>query len=318
MGKIGTALNMVMLLQSNGKMKLEELARELEVSKRQVQEYKSELEQAGIFIDSQSGKYGGYSIAPESIYFSASLREMDLGILDRVADFLTESNNMYSKEYKNSINRIKSNFKLKNCEDENMKYFYIYPGCSLTQEKDREISKQISDAYAVKKKMKIEYKSIKSGISERIVHPYGFYSYQSDTYLIAYCEKRKAIRDFKICRIKNLEILDERYVIDEYFKIGEYTKNSIGNFKGDEIDIHLIIREPFATVVSEKRWSSKQTIKELEDGNIDFKARMMGYEQIKNWILGMGPSVTVLSPENLVEDIRKDINKMMEVYESKK
>ena len=297
MGKIGTALNMVMLLQSNGKMKLDEIARELEVSKRQVQEYKSELEQAGIFIDSQSGKYGGYSIAPESIYFSASLREMDLGILDRVADFLTESNNMYSKEYKNSINRIKSNFKLKNCEDENMKYFYIYPGCSLTQEKDREISKQISDAYAVKKKMKIEYKSIKSGISERIVHPYGFYSYQSDTYLIAYCEKRKAIRDFKI---------------------GEYTKNSIGNFKGDEIDIHLIIREPFATVVSEKRWSSKQTIKELEDGSIDFKARMMGYEQIKNWILGMGPSVTVLSPENLVEDIRKDINKMMKVYESKK
>ena len=45
---------------------------------------------------------------------------------------------------------------------------------------------------------------------------------------------------------------------------------------------------------------------------------MMGYEQIKNWILGMGPSVTVLSPENLVEDIRKDINKMMKVYESKK
>lgn len=37
MGKIGTALNMVMLLQSNGKMKLDEIARALEVSKRQVQ-----------------------------------------------------------------------------------------------------------------------------------------------------------------------------------------------------------------------------------------------------------------------------------------
>ena len=96
MGKIGAALNMVMLLQNNGKMKIEEIARELEVSNRQVQEYKSELEQAGIFINSQSGKYGGYSIAPGSRYLSIPVRDMDLSILDRVSDFLTKSNNMYS------------------------------------------------------------------------------------------------------------------------------------------------------------------------------------------------------------------------------
>lgn len=40
----------------------------------------------------------------------------------------------------------------------------------------------------------------------------------------------------------------------------------------------------------------------------------MGYEQIKSWILGMGPSVTVISPQNLVDDIKKDIRKMMDTY----
>ena len=314
MGKIGAALNMVMLLQNNGKMKIEEIARELEVSNRQVQEYKSELEQAGIFIDSQSGKYGGYSIAPGSRYLSIPVRDMDLSILDRVSDFLTKSNNMYSDEYKNSINRIKSNFKKREYIDEQVKYFYIYPGSSVNKEKEIKLCEQISDAYSMKNKIEIGYKSIKSGESERVLHPYGIYNYEGDTYLIAYCEKRKEVRDFKLCRISKLNIMDEKYKIDEKFDIHEYTKNSIGNFKGEELDIHLIIREPFSTIVSEKRWSSKQSIKELSDGSIEFRARMMGYEQMKSWILGMGPNVTVLEPKKLVDDIKEDIKKMMNTY----
>ena len=314
MGKIGAALNMVMLLQNNGKMKIEEIARELEVSNRQVQEYKSELEQAGIFINSQSGKYGGYSIAPGSRYLSIPVRDMDLSILDRVSDFLTKSNNMYSDEYRNSINRIKTNFKKREYIDEQVKYFYIYPGSSVNKEKEIKLCEQISDAYSMKNKIEIGYKSIKSGESERVLHPYGIYNYEGDTYLIAYCEKRKEVRDFKLCRISKLNIMDEKYKIDEKFDIHEYTKNSIGNFKGEELDIHLIIREPFSTIVSEKRWSSKQSIKELSDGSIDFKARMMGYEQIKSWILGMGPSVTVLEPQKLVDDVKEDIKKMMSTY----
>ena len=314
MGKIGAALNMVMLLQNNGKMKIEEIARELEVSNRQVQEYKSELEQAGIFIDSQSGKYGGYSIAPGSRYLSIPVRDMDLSILDRVSDFLTKSNNMYSDEYKNSINRIKSNFKKREYIDEQVKYFYIYPGSSVNKEKEIKLCEQISDAYSMKKKIGIGYKSIKSGESERVLHPYGIYNYEGDTYLIAYCENRKEVRDFKLCRISKLNIMDEKYKIDKDFDIHEYTKNSIGNFKGEEIEIHLIIREPFATIVSEKRWSSKQSIKELSDGSIEFRARMMGYEQMKSWILGMGPSVTVLEPQKLVDDVKEDIKKMMSTY----
>ncbi|RHQ99659.1 MULTISPECIES: helix-turn-helix transcriptional regulator [Peptostreptococcales] len=314
MGKIGAALNMVMLLQNNGKMKIEEIARELEVSNRQVQEYKSELEQAGIFINSQSGKYGGYSIAPGSRYLSIPVRDMDLSILDRVSDFLTKSNNMYSDEYKNSINRIKSNFKKREYIDEQVKYFYIYPGSSVNKEKEIKLCEQISDAYSMKKKIGIGYKSIKSGESERVLHPYGIYNYEGDTYLIAYCENRKEVRDFKLCRISKLNIIDEKYKIDKDFDIHEYTKNSIGNFKGEEIEIHLIIREPFATIVSEKRWSSKQSIKELSDGSIEFRARMMGYEQMKSWILGMGPNVTVLEPKKLVDDIKEDIKKMMNTY----
>ena len=56
MGKVGTAMKMMFMLRNNGRMKIKDIADRLEVSERQVQEYKDELEQAGIFIESKSGK----------------------------------------------------------------------------------------------------------------------------------------------------------------------------------------------------------------------------------------------------------------------
>lgn len=55
--------------------------------------------------------------------------------------------------------------------------------------------------------------------------------------------------------------MDEKYKIDKDFDIHEYTKNSIGNFKGEEIEIHLIIREPFATIVSEKDGAQNRVLR---------------------------------------------------------
>ena len=47
-------------------MKCSELASELEVTERQIQKYKADLEQAGIFITSKSGAYGGYEVDKEN------------------------------------------------------------------------------------------------------------------------------------------------------------------------------------------------------------------------------------------------------------
>ena len=60
MGKIGNILTMLRLLESGRKYSVQELAEKIEVSKRMIKVYKAELEQAGIYIDTIRGKYGGY------------------------------------------------------------------------------------------------------------------------------------------------------------------------------------------------------------------------------------------------------------------
>ena len=67
--------------------------------------------------------------------------------------------------------------------------------------------KKLIDIHAAaltRNKVKIKYYSLSSGLSERIVHPYATIQYKGDLYFAGYCEKRQVIRDFKLCRIRNI------------------------------------------------------------------------------------------------------------------
>ena len=60
MSKISNIVTMQELLSSGRKYNIQELAEQLEVSKRMIRVYKEELEKSGIYLDSIKGPHGGY------------------------------------------------------------------------------------------------------------------------------------------------------------------------------------------------------------------------------------------------------------------
>ncbi|MBQ9657741.1 MAG: Rrf2 family transcriptional regulator [Clostridia bacterium] len=62
MSKIANMLNMLQILKDREIHTISSLAENLEVSERMVRQYKLELEQAGIYVKSYTGKYGGYQL----------------------------------------------------------------------------------------------------------------------------------------------------------------------------------------------------------------------------------------------------------------
>lgn len=151
MSKIANMLNMVQILKDENIHSIKSLAQKLEVSERMVRQYKQELEQAGIYINSITGKYGGYQINKEN-------------------NFL----------------------KLENIVKEEM---YI----------------TMKKAIKNRNKVEIEYTSINSGITKRIIHPAELFCYIDKWYVAAFCELRKEIRLFKLQNILNYIILEETY-----------------------------------------------------------------------------------------------------------
>ena len=62
------------------------------------------------------------------------------------------------------------------------------------------------------KKIYIEYNSINSGVSKRIIHPAELFNYLNDWYVAAFCETKKEIRLFKLKNIIKYKVLNDTYV----------------------------------------------------------------------------------------------------------
>ena len=285
MSSISNCLRMAIILKIRGITKIEVLAKELNVSTRQIQTYKKQLDEAGIWINSKPGKYGGYELIGNPL-INLNLSEKDLIILDTINEQLKHDNNIYQSEFSNIINIVRSSINQLN-HDKNI--------------------------MVTKKKLEIKYHSLSSGLSKRIVHPYAITSYKGDFYMVAFCEKRQKVLDFKICRIEEYNTLEENYSIDENFSSENYIKNCIGIYKGNEIKVILEIRNDFRYIIKEKIWVDNQKITDFDD-YILFEANMRGYNEIKSWILSMGSNVKVIEPENLKMDIIEDLKLSLASY----
>ena len=88
MGKINNTLAMLKLLESGRKYNVGELAEILEVTPRMIKKYKSDLEIAGIYIDTIKGKDGGYVYHHKTNY-DISFDYSDLIAVESILDKLS-------------------------------------------------------------------------------------------------------------------------------------------------------------------------------------------------------------------------------------
>ena len=69
-----------------------------------------------------------------------------------------------------------------------------------------------------------------------------------------------------------------------------------------------------AGYVKEKIWHESQKIVEQKDGSVIFEAEVAGTDEIRFWVMGWGSNAEVLEPETLRDDIRAEVETMIEAY----
>ena len=130
---------------------------------------------------------------------------------------------------------------------------------------------------------------------------------------MAYCELRKAIRQFKLSRIRDLKLLDENFKPPKDFSLKHYLENTVGIvYDEDKFNVKLEIDFPMSIKVKERIWVKNQEITLRDDNSILFKAEMTGLDDLVNWVLSMGSAVKVISPLVLKEKVRQEAEKIVE------
>lgn len=149
---------------------------------------------------------------------------------------------------------------------------------------------------------------------ERVVHPYHLRFREGAWYLIGFCSLRNDVLIFAVDRIRNLEVLDKKFEYPADFNIEKYLEGVWGIMRGEPYQVAIRF-DPFqARWIRERPLRDGESLEELPDGGVVFKAEVSGLTEIKQWALSFGSHSEVLEPEELREEIRREIEGMREIY----
>ncbi|MCP4376021.1 MAG: YafY family transcriptional regulator [bacterium] len=136
-------------------------------------------------------------------------------------------------------------------------------------------------------------------------------------YLIAYSQKHKENRTFKLSRIEELNVTSQVFSKSCHVDLDDYFGNAWSMIpEGREYRVHLRFSPKVAKNVSEVRWHKTQETEFLPDGSLDYRVNVDGLGEITWWILGYGDQVEVISPSPLRKSVVDVAKSVLSKYET--
>lgn len=135
-------------------------------------------------------------------------------------------------------------------------------------------------------------------------------------YVIGYDHLRKAIRQFKVERIKEVKVLPSCYEVRDDFDPYKYLSGAWGIMGGEEqVTVKLRFSAQVAYRVRESDWPGVDQLEDLPNGGCVMTLKVNHTLEMKPWIRGWGADCEVLEPEDLRQVIAMEMIAAGKMYE---
>lgn len=221
MNRLDRITSILIQLQSKKIITAREIAKRYEVSIRTIYRDIQTLREAGVPIGEEEGKgyflVDGYRLPP--IMFSPEEANA-MVLIEKMLAVNTEKS--LQKNYESALFKVKAvlhehvkdqvtDLSSKICTGRS----WITPSSFL---------ENIQNAIVTSNTLLIQYQSkSKKETTSRKINPYGIFFSGASWSVIAYCQLRQDIREFRVDRMNNLEVTDEQFEADEHFSLEDYT-----------------------------------------------------------------------------------------------
>lgn len=298
--KLARLFEIVQILLTEKKVTAEKLACHFEVSKRTIYRDIETLTLAQIPVYSEKGRYGGIGLIKNFTIDKSFLSQNEQNEIL----FALQSLNAV-QDSKNNITLTKLNSIFNRKADD-----WIEVDFSRYGENDSILFEKIKNSILEKKVIKFIYFNTKGKKSKRTVEPLKLWFKEKAWYLFAYCRKKKDIRQFKIARIKNLELTCEHF--ERELKKEDLKNQNNVNGKGTKIVIEVDKSQAYR--VYDEFFEESITKKENE--NFEITTEIFENEWLYGYLLSFGEHLKVLKPARIREILAKKIEKMRENYKN--
>lgn len=207
-------------LQSKRIITAREIADRFDVSVRTIYRDIQTLRQAGVPIGEEEGRgyflVEGYRLPP--VMFTIE-EARALVTTSKILNYHTE--NSIQQNYESALFKIKAVLSLK--DKDKLEFLTTRIGFQKPWAPVSSYLDAIQNSILENVKLKIAYQSRDDDqINERIIRPYAVYFSGAVWTTIAFCELRQAIREFRLDRIKELDVQQTCFTPDMTFSIEQY------------------------------------------------------------------------------------------------
>jgi len=184
------------------------------------------------------------------------------------------------------------------------KKFMTIPEHAKDHSKTSELIEDIVDALLYQNPTEAFYARLGAPMKKYILHPYTLVTFRHGLYLFAYDFIDQTIKTFAVDRFQNFaRKRREHFDIPLDYAPENIIKDAFGIIGGPVEDITLRFSKHTSLYIQERIWHHSQELEAAEGGEVLLKLRVGIAHELKSWILGFGPDVTVIAPLKLATEI---------------
>jgi predicted DNA-binding transcriptional regulator YafY len=297
-------ITLIMLLQRRPNQKAADLAEELDVSVRTLHRYFAMLDEMGIPIYSERGRYGGFSLVrgyklpplvftPDeaaAIYLGTSLVGEMWGELysDAALGAMAKLDNVLPDEQRREVDWARRSL----------------VATGMHRADPAELSPFLETLRkAAHERIQVEliYQgSAKAEPTQRMVDPYALVFRSGWWYLVGFCHLRQALRTFRIDRVQSLKLAEDNFKLPSDFDVHDYFLRSLEDQPLKRARLRFV---PDAAQLA-SGLPGYQSSLELPDGSLEVVITAPDLSWLASLVLSFTTWATVLEPPELRDMVR--------------
>ncbi|HEX6711651.1 MAG TPA: YafY family protein [Rubrobacter sp.] len=298
-------LSMLELLQARGRMGGPELARRLEVGERTVRRYVAMLQEMGVPVEAERGRYGAYALRPgfklpPMMFTDEEALALALGLLS--ARRLGLSGAAPAVEGAQAkLERV-----MPEGLRERVRTFeeVVVPAAVAPARLPAgDVVVTVSAAVRERRRVRMRYRSGISEETERDVDPYAVVQGDAFWYTLGYCHLREGRRLFRLDRVLAVERLDETFELPPGFDTPRGVLEALADMREDRWSVEVLLE----TTVGEARGQLPKmgvSLEETPEGVV-MRSSTSDLGWMARLLAGLSFPFVIRRPSELRESLRR-------------
>ena len=167
-------------------------------------------------------------------------------------------------------------------------------------------------------RLRVTYARAGGGENSFLLDPYTLLVYKKGLYLVGYSHRHGALRTFSLDAFREVAWLSgESFEYPADYHPSQIADGAFGLIKGEPCHVQIRFDRAVARYVKRRVWHPSQRIVDREDGGLELHMDVLGFLEIRSWVLSFGDKAEVLGPPGLRQMVEEELVRALERYRHK-